>query len=99
MGSRLSAQELELYKRCDEVLHYIWDPIGVSGEPTARDEYHSYLPQVFRLLCDGALGDTIADYLAEVETESMGLETSRASAERAATVLLEYRDWIARRDP
>ena len=42
--------ELELYKRCDEVLHYVWDPIGISDVPEARDEYESYLPTVWRLV-------------------------------------------------
>ncbi len=47
---KLSDRENELYQRVDEVLHYLWDPIGVSDVPGARDEYHSYVPQVFSLL-------------------------------------------------
>jgi hypothetical protein len=97
MGSRLPPEELELYKRCDEVLHYIWDPIGVAGAPGARDEYESYLPQVFKLLRGGAERDEIADYLVRVETESMGMATGRTRAQNAATVLVEWRDWIAGR--
>ncbi len=50
MGQKLSLSELELYRRTDEVLHYLWDPIGVAGIPEARDEYHSYLPVVFSLV-------------------------------------------------
>jgi hypothetical protein len=50
LGEKLPPQELELYKRCDEVLHYLWDPIGVAGAPGARDEYRSYLPNVFALV-------------------------------------------------
>ena len=99
MGSKLPPEELELYKRCDEVLHYIWDPIGVAGAPGARDEYDSYLSQVFKLLRDGAQGEEIADYLVRVETESMGMATSRTRAQNTATVLLEWRDWIASRAP
>jgi hypothetical protein len=40
--------------RVNEVLHYIWDPIGVRGEPRARDEYDSYAPEVYSLLQSGA---------------------------------------------
>lgn len=40
----------ELKNRVDEVLFYIWDPIGVSHEPCARWEYKSYIPQVLRLI-------------------------------------------------
>jgi hypothetical protein len=40
MGRKLSPEQNELYKRVDEVLHYVWDSIGVAGEPHARDEYY-----------------------------------------------------------
>jgi len=33
----------ELKNRNDEVLYYIWDPIGVSDEPCARIEYTAYV--------------------------------------------------------
>jgi hypothetical protein len=38
--------ETELRRRIDEVLHYIWDPIDVRGEPHAREvelEKHQWL--------------------------------------------------------
>ncbi len=40
----------ELKRRVDEVLYYVWDPIGVSDEPFARGEYHSYVPRVSQLV-------------------------------------------------
>ena len=46
MNKQLSPEHQELYGRVGEVLHYLWDPIGVSGVPQARDEYDSYVPQV-----------------------------------------------------
>ena len=54
LGRRMTTQDKELYRRCDEVLHYLWDPIGVKGCPGARDEYDSYVPQVFSLVLKGA---------------------------------------------
>ncbi len=36
----------ELYQRIDEVLYYVWDPIGVSDEPCARAEYSSYTRKI-----------------------------------------------------
>lgn len=65
--------EKELYRRVDEVLHYLWDPVGVSGEPFARDEYQSYVPRVFALLDEDADTDRIAGYLNEIVTKRMGL--------------------------
>ena len=34
---KLSRKKNELLKRIDEIMHYIWDPIGVFGVPSARD--------------------------------------------------------------
>jgi len=53
MKNKLNDQEKKLYRQTDEVLHYMWDPIGVKGIAQARDEYHSYLPHVFSLLLKG----------------------------------------------
>jgi hypothetical protein len=50
---KLLPHQDELYRRTDEVLHYIWDPIGVAGVPEARDEYDSYLPHAF--LCSSTI--------------------------------------------
>lgn len=65
--------EKELSRRVDEVLHYIWDPIGVSGIAFARNEYQSYVPQVVALLNENANSERIASYLNEVVTKRMGL--------------------------
>ena len=42
-------QENELERRVDEVLFYIWDPLGFKGEPFARTEYRNYVEEV--LIC------------------------------------------------
>lgn len=52
MGARYSEKQKELYQRIDEVIHYIWDPIGINGAPKARDEYYSYLPEILRIVED-----------------------------------------------
>ena len=33
-----------------EVLFYVWDPIGVNGMPSCRDEYDNYVPIVVAYL-------------------------------------------------
>lgn len=73
MPPKLPGHEATLHKRCDEVLHYLWDPIGVAGAPGARDEYESYVPQVVKLLHDGAEEEQISGYLVRVEGGRMGL--------------------------
>jgi hypothetical protein len=94
MGQKLSPRDLELYKRCDEVLHYIWDPIGVSDVPPARDEYEGYLPQVFALVRDGAESEKIAQYLLSIETGAMGLAGAPDRARETADVLLAWREQL-----
>lgn len=90
MSRKLTPFEEELYQRTDEVLHYVWDPIGISGTPQARDEYDGYLPQVFAMLLEGKSSEVIATYLAKVETERMGLTPSTEKAKQVAKVLLEW---------
>jgi len=94
MGRRLTPDQNTLYKRTDEVLHYLWDPCGVAGCPQARDEYYSYLPQVFALLQEGADETAITDYLIGVERESMGLTPDRERVQQVAAVLVDYRNTI-----
>lgn len=94
MGKKLSEQDNELYKRVDEVLHYIWDPIGICDEPRARDEYYNYLPRVFSLLKSTENGHEITDYLVETERDTMGLVPSRDGAEKVTDILLAYREKI-----
>lgn len=94
MGRKFSPREAELYKRCDEVLHYVWDPIGVAGAPAARDEYYSYLPQVVALVKDNADPGRIANYLATTAEQGMGLAANPKRDQRVVELLMDWRDWI-----
>ncbi|WP_133646389.1 hypothetical protein [Paraburkholderia flava] len=94
MGSEFTDADLALYQRVDEVLHYLWDPIGIAGIPEARDEYHGYLPKVFALLKEGADAVTIAAYLETVAVARMGFDGNDAHARKIADVLLVWRDKI-----
>ena len=82
MGQKLPPDQMELYRRADEVLHYIWDPIGIADIPEARDEYYGYLPTVFKHLVEDANGDAIRNYLSEVQRERMELAITKDSEER-----------------
>ena len=77
-----------LYRAVDEVLHYIWDPIGISGVPEARDEYHPYLPHVYDLVRNGADTTEVANYLSSITTERMGLTANASHDLQIANVLL-----------
>ena len=97
MGQQLSPAELALYRAVDEVLHYVWDPIGVSRLPQARDEYHPYLPQVFGMLQDGAEASEIARHLSQITTERMGLAARAEHDLEVANVLRDCKDVILQR--
>ncbi|MDM0056840.1 hypothetical protein [Variovorax fucosicus] len=90
--SRLSPSDLVLYRAVDEVLHYLWDPIGVACVPQARDEYHGCLPRVFGMLKGGSNEDEIAEHLGSIATERMGL-SARPDHERA--IARNLLDWKA----
>jgi len=94
MGKKLDPADLELYQRTDEVLHYVWDPIGVASSPMARDEYHGYLPQVFGLLKDEASAEEVARYLESIATERMGFNANLQQAREVAELLLEWKEVI-----
>jgi hypothetical protein len=66
---------LKLYQSIEEILYKDWDPIGVSYIAEVRDEYQSYLPQVFKLALEHADSASIAEYLHWVAKERMGLSS------------------------
>jgi hypothetical protein len=84
----------KLCERVDEVLHYVWDPIGIAREPDARDEYHAYLPQAFSLLKSTTDGKDLEEFLIQVERCSMGLSPSHEKVREVVKNLLKYRDKI-----
>lgn len=91
MGRKLPPDQLELYKRIDEVLFYIWDPIGISDGERGRDEYQSYLPRVFAHAMESDSPKSIAKYLGVVSTESMGLSAAPEHDMNIAKMILEIK--------
>lgn len=92
----LSLQDKELLRRIDEILHYMWDPIGVAGVPQARDEYESYVPQVFLLLKETADGKDVAEYLRWLSTEHIGMGPNPDRDAEVVDVLLQWRGHLIR---
>jgi hypothetical protein len=95
MKHGLTPEHKELYQRVDEVLHYLWDPIGVSDVPEALDEYHSYLPHVFSLLIRRVSAQEIADFLDHTATQTMGLSDTEQGRERSKQVVGILEKWRA----
>ena len=76
MAKALAPQEQALYQAIDEILWQHWDPIGICSSGGLRNEYETYVPQVFQLALKGDRGQ-IADYLFTAAVKRMGLTTQR----------------------
>lgn len=85
-----------LRQAVSEVLHYIWDPIGVAGVPQARDEYDGYVDHICDLLWQGADSSLLANHLVQIADQRMELPGTRSRADLAANKLLEWRDVVTR---
>jgi hypothetical protein len=64
----------------------VWDPIGISDEPNARDEYDSYVGRAFELLTTGGSDKEIVEYLLWI-TGRMSMDGSRVSLESVTAAL------------
>jgi hypothetical protein len=84
----------ELQRRVDEVLYYIWDPIGVSNEPYARGEYDGYVPKVFKLVSKNNNIEPISAYLAKIVNTHMGLSADLKRCDYAAELLLKHKEAV-----
>ena len=92
-------QNSPLFIAVDEILCYLWDPIGVSsdGTPQTRDEYTSYVPEIVKLLEDGAAAQQIADNLDRIEVEQMGLDSDKGRNRGISELLIDkYRFLVER---
>lgn len=69
----MTPEQKILYEQIDEILWFEWDPIGVNVYEEARDEYYSYLPQIFNLKISEANIEIIAAALFKIETQIMCL--------------------------
>lgn len=83
----------ELERRIDEVLYYVWDPIGVSDEPCARAEYSSYTMTILKYVLSEDL-QKIAHHLKRIELDSMGLTSNSERNLMVANRLLEYKSAV-----
>ena len=84
----------ELRRRVDEVLFYIWDPIGVNGEPFARGEYESYVPEVLKLVEANDNIGPISKHLAKIISSCMGFSPNKKRCDYTAEILLGHKKAI-----
>ncbi|MGS2727989.1 hypothetical protein ACU8DI_15390 [Psychroserpens sp. BH13MA-6] len=80
----------ELEQRINEVLYYLWDPIGVSDIPSARGEYSSYVKTLLKFTLEEDIYK-ISNQLGKIETTSMGLLLNKAKNNEVAERLIEFK--------
>jgi hypothetical protein len=91
--------EQDLFSRIGETLYYVWDPIGVCGAASVRDEYDAYVPRVYALLEADATVEQIANHLDKIMTDNMGLGSNLGHNLVTAQRLIEWRATLLRRRP
>jgi hypothetical protein len=88
--SLTAAKDFLVYKKIDDILWFDWDPIGVN-EFGPRDEYQSYVPEIFKLVKTNADRQQIAERLFKLETETIGMGGSMENCLFVAEKLLNAR--------
>ena len=83
----MTIEQKEIYKSVDEILWNEWDPIGVN-DVAPRDEYQSYVPEIFSMLIQNRTDKEIADRLYNIETETIGVLGSREHCLKIAKKLV-----------
>lgn len=92
--NNLNPKEKKLYQRIDEVIHYLWDPIGISSLPPARDEYYEYLPKIFKMLIERKNLEEVAKYLMHIRVSRIGLKENDKKDTWTASVLIGWWEYI-----
>ena len=85
---------MELSRRVDEALFYVWDPIGVADEPCARGEYESYVRKVCQLVEQNDDVVPISSYLSDIVRDRMGLSPNKKQCDYTAELLLKHKQAI-----
>lgn len=70
MQTDAARSEMEI--RVSEVLFYVWDPIGVKGMPSCRDEYDDYVSIVSAYLLHGFTQLGVDALLMHIMEETIG---------------------------
>ncbi len=80
-------EKLDLVKK---ILWEDWDPIGINVISSAKDEYDSYAPKVYRLLIENKnQKEVIAEFLTYIDTELIGNSPNKTRDARVAEKLVQ----------
>ena len=83
-----AAKDFLLYKKIDDILWFDWDPICINNI-APRDEYQSYVPEIFGLVKAKADRQKIAKRLFKLETDNMGMSGTLENCLEIADKILD----------
>lgn len=63
----------EMETRVSEILFYVWDPIGVNGMTSCRDEYEHYVPIISAYLLNNFSEAGVDDLMMFIMDECIGV--------------------------
>ena len=90
MGTR-NAEAARISKAIREVFLCDWDPIGIGNDPDwPRDEYDSYIGEVYQCLVRGESAEFIARHLCLIEEARIG--TGRIDQAKLLPVALKLKE-------
>ena len=94
-------RQISLEMIVSEILHYMWDPIGVDVIPPARDEYDRYTYEILKMLENPLTSiEDIANYLYLTQTEYMWMSIWEMAKEikqknhRIAHLIIDWKDYL-----
>lgn len=70
-----------------KILRKEWDPLGIKRNPTMRDEYDDYLPNIFKLIRQNSSATEIFEYLWWIEHKVLEKEGNKSHTLRVANLL------------
>jgi hypothetical protein len=75
-------------QKISRVLWEVWDPIGIKDLGGPRDEYESYVNELYELLISGASDDDVAKHLLRIVAEEIELSGATANDMRPTVAAL-----------
>ena len=72
MGESRTERAARIQDAIRQIMFRDWDPIGVCGD-LPEDEYDSYIGGVYRILATSRSEDALAQFLAGVERDVLGV--------------------------
>lgn len=84
-----------LKQRVDEILFYVWDPLGFAPKTEHRTEYETYVPGILSMVEKDADAKALAKRLKEIVRTQMGRTGFAESSDKAGEMLVAWRDQFA----